>query len=138
VIGPPQRTLVLDENLNKRLSTELEHRGRNATRVTKLGLQGTEDPDLLRRLDEMLVGWILVTADDALPDDHPDAIVEMRGAISVVAPQPRNEPRSELDAWRCEVVQRSAHVMHDQAPGTVRRYSLRRHGVWRTRHRGGA
>jgi len=35
--GPPQRTLVLDENLNPRLATELTRRGRNATRVQELG-----------------------------------------------------------------------------------------------------
>lgn len=64
------RIIVVDENLNKRLATELAYRGRDATSVSALGLGGSTDPQLLVKLDAQLDDWVLVTADDALPADH--------------------------------------------------------------------
>jgi hypothetical protein len=131
--GPPSRTLVIDENLNPRLSTELTRRGRNATSVQALGLRGSADPQLLDKLDAQLDDWVLVTADDALPDSHADAVRRVGATVCTINPE--LEDGWLLDQWRREVVHRWAHAMHDQGRGTVRRYSLRRHGVWRMRRR---
>jgi hypothetical protein len=130
---PPQRTLVIDENLNPRASTELRRRGRDATRVQELGLRGSPDPQLLRRLDAQLDDWVLVTADDALPEDHATELAEIGGTIATISPD--REPGWGLDAWRSEIVHRWAHVMHEQERGTSRRYGLRRHTAWRPRRR---
>lgn len=131
--GPPRRTLVIDENLNPRLATELTRRGRNATTVQALGLRGSEDPHLLDKLDAKLDDWILVTADDALPGSHAEAVRRVGATIGTVNPE--LEDGWTLESWRREIVPRWAHALHDQEGGTIRRYSLRRHAVWRVRRR---
>jgi PIN like domain len=128
------RTLVIDENLPKRLATELNYRGRNAASVSALGLRGSLDPELLRKLDAQLDGdWVLVTADDAMPEDHAEALRNVGGTVATINPD--RDEGWDIDAWRREVVHRWAHVMHDQPTGSVRRYSLRRHTTWRRRLR---
>lgn len=131
--APPQRTLVLDENLNPRLATELLRRGRDATRVQQLGLRGSADPQLIEKLDAQLDAWVLVTADDLLPDTHGDAILRVGATVATISPE--REHGWALEAWRREIVHRWAHVMHDQEDGSVRRYGLRRHAAWRARRR---
>jgi hypothetical protein len=131
VTGPPQRTLVIDENLPKRLATELRYRGRDAQPVSALGLRGSAAPELLRKLDAQLDDWLLVTADDGLPEQHAAAVREVRATVATV--HPVREHGWRLDPWRREVAHRWAYVMHDQPTGTVRRYSLRRHVLWRRR-----
>jgi len=131
--APPQRTLVLDENLNPRLATELARRGRDATRVQELGLRGSTDPQLIEKLDAQLDAWVLVTADDRLPDTHGEDIRRFGATVATIHPE--REHGWALEAWRREIVHRWAHVMHDQADGTVRRYGLRRHAPWRPRRR---
>lgn len=130
--GLSQRTLVLDENLNPRLATELTRRGRNATRVQELGLRGSADPQLLDKVDGQLDVWVLVTADTG-------CLTAMRTQCIVLA---RRSPRSilreagwPLEEWRREIVHRWAHAIQEQRQGTLRRYTLRRHGVWRPRRR---
>lgn len=87
----------------------------------------------LDKLDAQLDDWVLVTADDALPDSHADAVRGVAAAVCTINPE--LEDGWLLDPWRREVVHRWAHAMHEQSTGTVRRYSLRRHGVWRMRRR---
>lgn len=129
--GPPQRTLVVDENLPKRLATELRYRGRDAQPVGALGLRGSSDPELLRKLAAQLDDWLLITADDSLPEEHSGALQDVHGTVATVRPE--REEGWPLDPWRREIVHRWAHVMHDQEASTVRRYSLRRHALWRRR-----
>jgi hypothetical protein len=133
VSGPPRRIIVVDENLPKRLATELTYRGRDASSVASLGLRGSSDPDLLRRLDSQLDDWVLLTADDDLPDSHADAVREVAATIATINPE--REDGWALDAWRREVCHRWAHAFHGQDAGTIRRYSLRRQGAWRVRRR---
>ena len=114
----PGRILVIDENLPKRLATELSRRGRNAESVSSLGLRGSLDPDLLHKLQAQLGDdWILVTADDALPDDHMDALRAVNGTVAIVHPE--RETGWNIDEWRREVVHHWAQVIHDQVAGTV-------------------
>jgi hypothetical protein len=131
--GLSRCTLVLDENLNPRLATELTRRGRNATRVQELGLRGSADPQLLDKLDSQLDIWVLVTADDRLPDSHSEAVHRVGATVATINPE--REAGWPLEEWRREIVHRWAHTMQDQAEGTLRRYTLRRHGVWRPRRR---
>lgn len=121
--GPPSGTLVIDENLSHRLATELSYRGRDAVSVKSLGLRGSSDPELLDKLHGQLDDWVLVTADDALPDSHADAVARVGATIATINPE--REEGWHLEAWRREVVHRCAHVMHGQEPGGIRRYSLR-------------
>jgi PIN like domain len=126
------RILVLDENLPGRLATELEERGRRATRVSALQLKGSEDPDLLAAIAERFDDWVLVTADDRMPADHAEAIAAVNATLAIIAPARRDWP---THAWRREVVHRWAHAMHDQKSGTLRRYAVRSHALWRPRRR---
>lgn len=131
--GPPARTLVVDENLNKRLATELLKRGRDAVRVSALNLSGTLDPLLLDKLDAQLDDWVLVTADDALPDAHAEAVAKVGATVATIDTQVL--PGWGIEAWRCEIVHRWAHHMHELDAGQVRRYSLHRHHTWKPRRR---
>ena len=91
--GPvrPDRTLVVDENLPKRLATELNYRGRIAASVSSLGLRGSLDPELLHKLQAQLGdGWILLTADDALPKTTP------RRSPRLAAPSQPSTPSARL------------------------------------------
>ena len=131
--GLSQCTLVLDENLNPRLATELTRRGRNATRVQELGLRGSADPQLLDKVDGQRDVWVLVTADDRLPNSHTEAVHRVCATIATINPE--REAGWPLEEWRREVVHRWAHAIQEQKQGTLRRYTLRRHGVWRPRRR---
>ncbi len=125
------RTLVIDENLPKRLATELRNRGRDSSSVSQLGLRGSQDPQLLSQLAGQLDDWVLVTADDRLPLEHADAVRTVGATIATIHPD--REAGWSLDAWRREIVHRWAHAMHQQPPGTARRYSLHRQATWRPR-----
>lgn len=130
---PPSRILVVDENLNPRLATEIARRGRQATRVAELGPRGSLDPQLLHRIDAQLEDWVLVTADDALPGEHSDAAAAVGATIATIHPD--RHPEWALESWRREIVHRWAHVIQDQPAGTARRYGLQRHARWTPRRR---
>ena len=127
------RTLVIDESLNPRLASELASRGRDATTLDALGLRGSRDSQLLDALGARLEDWVLVTADDALPDGQADAIRRVRATVAVVAAE--REAGWRLDPWRREVVHRWAHAIQTQPRASVRRYSLRDGGPWHPRRR---
>lgn len=133
MIGTPARIIVVDENLSKRLATELSYRGRDAVTVAKLGLRGSADPELLNKLDAQLDDWVLITADDALPETHADVVRAVAATVATINPE--REVGWALDPWRREIVHRWAHYFHGQEPGTIRRYGLHRHGRWRERRR---
>ncbi len=132
--GAPARTLVIDESLDTRLAAELGRRGRPAAGVAALGLRGSADLDLLRGLEAELSSWVLVTADDRLPEDHGAALAALHGAVATV--DPRGDPSWPLEAYRREVVHRWAHAMQAQPPGTTRRYGLTARATWKPRRRG--
>ena len=121
--------MVIDENLAKRLGAELRYRGRPACGVYELQLKGTLDPDLLPILHALYDDFVLVTADDNMPDDHADTIAEyVDSTIATIRPGDSQDPNQ--DAYEREIVHRWAHKIHTQDTGTIRRYSLRGHGLW--------
>lgn len=117
------RLLFLDENLPKRLATELRYRGRQAVTSAAAGLLGLDDPALLTAIVAGFPGAVLVTADDHLPADHGAAI--RHSGIVIATIDPNGRPAGvTLDQWRRDVVHRWAHRMQDQVDQSIRRYGV--------------
>ncbi|MBA2381724.1 MAG: hypothetical protein H0V73_06405 [Chloroflexi bacterium] len=128
-----RRLLYLDEDMPKRLATELRFRGRNATSIHSDGRAGTLDPDLVTSLVQRFGSEVvLVTANESMPVEHADVLRETAITVAVI-----DGAHSDVhqDAWKRETVHRWAHVMEEQEPGTVRRYSPKTQGIWRRRRR---
>lgn len=129
--------IVVDEDLNKRLATELNARGRAAIAVSELELHRQLDEPLLESLVRELgepTDWILVTGDDAMPDEHADALERLQVTVGTI--DPRQPSAMTQDAWRRDIIHRWAHAIQRQTPGTVRRYAGSRHASWKPRRRG--
>ena len=77
---------------------------------------------------------VLVSGDDAMPDDHPEVLAELNVTLATV--DPRRPKGIEEAAWRRDIVHRWAHAMQIQEPGTIRRYSAGRHNLLRPRRSG--
>jgi hypothetical protein len=135
-----ERLLFLDEDMPKRLARELCVRGRKAITIYSTDLKGNEDPDLIPKLVPRFgPDVVFVTADDDMPEQHGKLLAEAGMAVACIDGRYAQHGYSdqEQDAWKREVVHRWAHVMQDQAPGTIRRYSLKQHRVWRSKLRRG-
>jgi hypothetical protein len=134
---PEPVRLIIDADINKRVATELNGRGRMATATSELELHHETDEPLLRALSKELgdtATWVLVTGDDAMPDDHGEVLAELHVSLATI--DPRRPGGVAEDSWRREVVHRWAHAMEAQAVGSIRRYSASRHGAWRPRRSG--
>lgn len=79
-------------------------------------------------------GWVLVSGDDATPDDHGNVLAELQVTLATI--DPRRPPETKEAEWRRDVIHRWAHAMAAQDPGSIQRYSLSRHGIWRPRRSG--
>ncbi|SRR6266511_2705852 len=112
--------LIIDEALNPRLATELKRRGRDAASAAHLGYKGFKDPELLRAIAKEHPGAVLVTADDNMPAEHAEVLRETEVTVATIDPA---RPAGYVqEHWEFEVVQRWAHKMAEQEPGTWRRY----------------
>lgn len=121
--------IVVDADINKRLATELEARGRRARSLASFQLNRSFDEVVLTRLhDRIDVPWVLLTGDDHMPFDHGDLIKELGVTIATV--DRRNPPGVLPDTYRRDVGHRWAHVIAEQPSTTVRRYSLKGHKAW--------
>lgn len=80
------RLLIIDASTNKRIATELKARGRKAVSTTELGLRCATDPELLEHLIELDYAWILVTADDHMPNEHAEAVLHGNVTLAVIDP----------------------------------------------------
>lgn len=132
-----QRLLVIDADIDNRVATELKARGRAAVAASELSLHRERDGPLLRGLAERFgdtASWVLVTGDDAMPDDHNEVLVEL--GVTVATIDPRRPAGTRESEWRRDVVHRWAHAMGIQAAGSIRRYSTLRHGAWKPRRTG--
>ncbi len=132
------RFLVIDESLTDGLATELAKRGYEAASVKTLGLTGRKDPDLLGVLDKRPDPWVLVTADDKMPFEHRDLILELGTTIATIDGQwesfcARHGLSHSHSQFARDAVHRWAHVMVEQGDNEIRRYNPRTHGNWRPR-----
>lgn len=129
--------LVIDADINKRVATELSFRGRPAIAVSELALHRAKDEPLLEALVDQLgdpAHWVLVTGDDAMPDDHAHTLARLDVTLATI--DPRRPVAVTEDTWRRDVIHRWAHVLSIQTPGSIRRCSVGRHGLWRPRRSG--
>lgn len=134
---PEPRLLVIDADIDNRVATELKGRGRAATALSERDLHRLKDEPLLRTLVELFgatSGWVLVTGDDAMPDDHGDVLAELRVTLATI--DPRRPAHTKEAEWRQDVIHRWAHAIALQEPGSIRRYTPFRHGIWRPRRSG--
>ena len=125
-----RRIFITDEDIAKRISHELKLRGRDATNVYELKIKGKKDPVVLDALHERFADrdWVLITADDHLPADHADDVARLRPTLAIMDPQ--RDAGFTREEWHHEIVHRWAHVIEEQASGTVRRYSASTHVAW--------
>lgn len=130
---PPDRLLVIDESLDKRLAHQLEQRGRRAMSAERLGLLNMLDPAVLRALDGLNDTWVLVTGDDDMPGEHAGLIASLGCTIATI--DGRRLAEWGREQWKKEIVHRWAHVIQAQDDGTIVRYGLARPRPW-TRRRG--
>jgi len=80
-----RRLLYLDEDLPKRLATELNRRGRNALSVYADEKKGTLDGDLVSMLYERFgQDVVLVTANESMPIEHEAVLTATGVALAVV------------------------------------------------------
>ena len=134
---PEPLPLVIDADIDNRVATELKYRGRVAVAMSELLLHRMKDEPLLRALVDRRgdpSGWVLVTGDDAMPDDHGDVLAELQVTLATI--DPRRPVGTKEAEWRRDVIHRWAHAMSAQESGSIRRYSLHRHGLWRARRSG--
>ena len=129
----PDRLLVIDANLDKRLAQQLEQRGRKAISAEWLGLVDALDPYLLQALARRNEDLVVVTGDDNMPGTHGRLIAQLRLTVATV--DGRVHPPWGKAEWKREIVHRWAHVIHRQEPETIERYGLARHAPWTSRRR---
>lgn len=131
------RLLVIDACIGKALAARLRDRGRNAVSTSSLGLaKDVKDPELLRGLAALYddsEDWVLITGDDSMPAEHGPVIHETAATIATILPE-WPEDVSEYQ-WLTDVIHRQVHVIQEQAPLAVRRYTLNGSRVWRPRRR---
>lgn len=130
---PHARLLVFDEDMPKRLSTAVGHRGRSSTRVTAEQLRGSGDPLLIATLEERFPACVLVTGNYWMPEEHQEAVRASSIAIATIDPRiPAGYAEHE---WRSDVTHRWVHTIQVQKAGTVKRYAIGSTGPWTPRIR---
>lgn len=130
----PDRLVVVDENLDSRLGSQLEQRGRRAMSLDRLGLAGTKDEPLLRAIAELdEADPILLTGDDDMPQEH-GALIRALG-LTIATVDGQVGAGWGREEWKKETVHRWAHVINAQDPRRIERYSPHHHAEWRPRIR---
>jgi hypothetical protein len=124
---------VFDEDLNKRLATEIKRRLRPARFIREFFPEKTPDPVVLRFVAEKFTDAVLVTGDDSMPWVHATTVAATSATIAVVSPCAPQDPNE--DAYEREIVHKWAHRIHEQPSGTVMRYHLTGPVPWKPRKR---
>jgi hypothetical protein len=131
---PADRVLVIDEDLNPRLVTELKYRGRTAVGVRELQLGSSDDEIVIAQVFTIYDDPVLVTGDDDMPAEHADTLELYTATVATIGPPPR-ELASQEDAWERDIVHRWAAAMQDQEMGSIRRYYPSGGSAWTPRKR---
>lgn len=136
------RLLLIDESLNKHLATEPTARGLPAKDIGALNVKGQIDQVVLGRLAKLSYPWVLVTWDDAMPEEHESLVRQIQATIATIDGQwervcHEKGLQRRQEQYKKDTVHRWAHVMVEQPAGSVRRYSPVSHREWlpRTRSR---
>jgi len=127
------RLLIIDATTNKRIATELKARGRDAVSTPAMGLRGALDAELLERLAGLDLAWVLVGADDHMPEEHADEVACYDATLAII--DPLTPDGYERDQFERDVVHKWAHRMQEQEQGTVYRYTVRGRTVWKAPRR---
>ena len=125
--------LVIDESLNSRIATDLKLRGRDAVSVGELNLRGLQDPELLLRAFKLLPNCVFVTADNAMPAEHPEEIVLAMATLAIVSGRRPAAYEFRQEPWERETIHRWAHRMQEQKPQSVMRFGVSGPRPWTQR-----
>jgi hypothetical protein len=134
------RTLVIDENLDKRIATELKGRGRAAISHGEIGLKGLDDEEVLERLANLTEPWVFVTGDDKLPFEHAAVVSRLSSTIATIDSDwesicDRHGMVRNQDSFGKDAVHRWAHTLAVQDEGSVRRLTPMRNSLWTPKRR---
>jgi hypothetical protein len=96
------------------------------------------DEDMLRKLEALDYPWVLVTADDAMPAEHAGTIARVSATIATIDGEweaccKANGLTLTQDQFAKESIQRWAHLIAAQKAGEIRRYTPKKHSVWKAR-----
>jgi len=134
------RVLVIDDSLHPRLARELRNRGRRSRHIEDLALRSSLDPQVLRSVFSHFDDPVLITGDDDMPAEHAGVIASVGATIATIRHWTQKESRIGTwegqqhrteEEWDQEIVHRWAHVMQLQRTGSIRRYGLAKHGIWK-------
>ncbi|HTA36561.1 MAG TPA: hypothetical protein VK761_07590 [Solirubrobacteraceae bacterium] len=123
---PERRRLVLDEDINWKLSTELQRRGRSdATGVVPEKLAGLKDAALFKALAAH-EPFVLVTWDNKMFSAHAAELNHHRATVAMVDERwfkQKGLAPAEQEPYIRDVVHRWLHRIERLAPGSLRIYS---------------
>jgi hypothetical protein len=125
---PPDelRQLVLDEDINWKLSRELGRRGfRDATSNKGLDLLGKKDGALIKALAEMHEPCVLIAWDNKIVKGHAEELRHFGLTVAVIDKYAERHGLSDEEYYR-DVIHRWAHRMARQPLGSAVKYSRSR------------
>jgi hypothetical protein len=133
----PGTLLVIDADLNPRIAHDLRERGRHAYSLAQLKLKDAKDPVMLPTLYARYPACVLVTGDDNMPREHPEAIALAGATIATITGLRPGPYTAHEEPWQREVIHRWAHKMQAQDPKTIVRYGAAGGRVWTPQRRRG-
>lgn len=124
-LPPERRRVVLDEDINWKLASELQRRGRrDATAIYIEKIDGAKDGAVLKALAKKYEPCVLVTWDNKLPKVHAAEIAHHRNTVAVVNRAVyESQWTDDEESYVRDVVHRWLHRIEVQEGGTARRYS---------------
>lgn len=123
-----RRKIVLDGDINWKLSLELRRRGRrDATAVRPLGFEDLKDAALFKALAADHEPFVLVTWDNRMPRVHAAELEHHGTTLAVVDSAARLRTELSEEHYYRDVVHRWLHIIERQAAGSCRTYRLSSH-----------
>lgn len=130
------RLLVIDATFDDRLARQLTDRGRKAVSVRTHHFGDASDDVLLTSLANEYAGqdWMLITSDDAMPNEHKGAIDSL-GHLTIATVSGDRPKGMHPEHYKYEVVHRWVHRMQERSAGEIWRYHLAGSNLWRPKRR---